>query len=76
MEFELLREFQDKPDRAQSRDPLLMHARNREWEPYARSIHIRIGRPRRNFEPEPEPDSEPRCTPTVRNVGCMFMPAN
>jgi two-component system phosphate regulon response regulator OmpR len=49
-----------------------LHTRNREWEPYGRSIDIRIGRPRRKVEP----DGEPRCTPTVRNVGYVFVPTN
>ncbi len=72
MEFELSREFQDKPNRALPRDPLLMHARNRDWEPYDRSIDIRIGRLRRKVEPDPA--AEPRTIRTIRNGGYMFVP--
>jgi DNA-binding response OmpR family regulator len=64
MEYELLRVFLANPNRVLSRDQLLMHARNREWEPFDRSIDIRIGRLRRKIEPEPS--GEPRCIRTVR----------
>ena len=50
-----------------------MHTRNREWEPFDRSIDIRIGRLRRKIEPDP--GAEPRCIRTVRNAGYMFVPA-
>ncbi len=72
MEFELLRVFLDNPNRVLSRDQLLMHTRNREWEPFDRSIDIRIGRLRRKVEPDPT--GEPRCIRTVRNAGYMFVP--
>ncbi len=72
MEFELLRVFLANPNRVLSRDQLLMHTRNREWEPFDRSIDIRIGRLRRKVEPEPL--REPRCIRTVRNAGYMYVP--
>jgi DNA-binding response OmpR family regulator len=72
MEFDLLRVFLGNPNRVLSRDQLLMHTRNREWEPFDRSIDIRIGRLRRKVEPEPA--GEPRCIRTVRNAGYMFVP--
>ena len=53
MEFELLRVFLANPNRVLSRDQLLMRTRNREWEPFDRSIDIRIGRLRRKIEPDP-----------------------
>ena len=53
MEFDLLRVFLANPNRVLSRDQLLMHTRNREWEPFDRSIDIRIGRLRRKVEPDP-----------------------
>jgi two-component system phosphate regulon response regulator OmpR len=71
MEYDLLRVFVANPNRVLSRDQLLMHARNREWEPFDRSIDIRIGRLRRKIEPEP---GEPRTIRTVRNMGYMFVP--
>ena len=73
MEYELLRVFLANPNRVLSRDQLLMKTRNREWEPFDRSIDIRIGRLRRKIEPDP--GGEPRCIRTVRNAGYMFVPA-
>ncbi len=72
MEYELLRVFLANPNRVLSRDQLLLHTRNREWEPFDRSIDIRIGRLRRKVEPEPM--GEPRCIRTVRNAGYMYVP--
>jgi two-component system phosphate regulon response regulator OmpR len=72
MEFDLLRVFLANPNRVLSRDQLLMHTRNREWEPFDRSIDIRIGRLRRKVEPDPL--GEPRCIRTVRNAGYMYVP--
>jgi two-component system phosphate regulon response regulator OmpR len=72
MEFELLRVFLANPNRVLSRDQLLMRTRNREWEPFDRSIDIRIGRLRRKIEPDS--GGEPRCIRTVRNGGYMYVP--
>jgi two-component system phosphate regulon response regulator OmpR len=71
MEYELLRTFTANPNRVLSRDQLLMHTRNREWQPFDRSIDIRIGRLRRKIEATPD---EPRTIRTVRNGGYMFVP--
>jgi len=73
MEYELLRVFLASPNRVLSRDQLLMQTRNREWEPFDRSIDIRIGRLRKKIEPDP--NAEPRCIRTVRNAGYMYVPA-
>ena len=72
MEYDPIRVFIANPNRVLSRDQLLMHTRNREWEPFDRSIDIRIGRLRRKVEPDPA--GEPRCIRTVRNGGYMFIP--
>jgi DNA-binding response OmpR family regulator len=72
MEFDLLTTFLANPNRVLSRDQLLLHTRNREWEPFDRSIDIRIGRLRRKVEPDPA--GEPRCIRTVRSAGYMFIP--
>jgi DNA-binding response OmpR family regulator len=72
MEFDLLKVFIGNPNRVLSRDQLLLNTRNREWEPFDRSIDIRIGRLRRKIEPEP--GGEPRYIRTVRNAGYMFVP--
>jgi len=72
MEYDLLCAFLASPNRVLSRDQLLMKTRNREWEPFDRSIDIRIGRLRKKIEPQPE--TEPRCIRTVRNAGYMYVP--
>jgi two-component system phosphate regulon response regulator OmpR len=72
MEYELLAAFLDNPNRVLTRDQLLMKTRNREWEPFDRSIDIRVGRLRRKVEPDP--GGEPRVIRTVRNAGYMFVP--
>ena len=72
MEYELMAAFLANPNRVLTRDQLLLKTRNREWEPFDRSIDIRIGRLRRKIEPDP--DGDPRCIRTVRNAGYMFVP--
>jgi DNA-binding response OmpR family regulator len=72
MEYDLLRVFVSNPNRVLSRDQLLMRTRNREWEPFDRSIDIRIGRLRRKVERDPA--GEPKTIRTVRNAGYMFVP--
>jgi two-component system phosphate regulon response regulator OmpR len=54
MEFDLLRAFAEHPNRVLSRDQLLTLTRNREWEPFDRSIDIRIARLRRKIEDDPD----------------------
>jgi two-component system, OmpR family, response regulator len=71
MEFDLLRVFAENPGKALSRDRLLTLTRNREWDPYDRSIDIRIARLRRKIEPDP---AHPRLIRTVRGVGYIFTP--
>lgn len=72
MEYELICVFLENPNRVLSRDQLLQHSRNREWEPFDRSIDIRVGRLRRKIEPDP--GGEPQCIKTVRNAGYMYVP--
>jgi len=72
MEYELLRVFLANPNRVLSRDQLLQHTRHRDWEPFDRSIDIRIGRLRRKVEHDP--GAEPRTIRTVRNAGYMYVP--
>jgi two-component system phosphate regulon response regulator OmpR len=71
MEFDLLRVFIGNPNRVLSRDQLLTLTRNREWEPFDRSIDIRIARLRRKIESDPE---HPQAIRTVRSAGYMFVP--
>jgi len=71
MEFDLLKAFVDHPNQVLSRDRLLTLTRNREWEPFDRSIDIRITRVRRKIEEDPD---NPRAIRTVRGAGYMFVP--
>jgi len=71
MEFDLLRVFTEHPNQVLTRDQLLTLTRNREWEPFDRSIDIRIARLRRKVEPDPE---NPQIIRTVRGAGYMFVP--
>jgi two-component system phosphate regulon response regulator OmpR len=57
MEFELLKVFAERP--------------NRDWDPFDRSIDIRIARLRRKVEPDPR---KPCVLKTVRGMGYMFVP--
>jgi two-component system phosphate regulon response regulator OmpR len=71
MEFDLLRVFVERPNQVLSRDQLLTHTRNREWEPFDRSIDIRIARLRKKIEADPE---KPKALKTVRGAGYIFIP--
>jgi len=73
MEFDLLRVFAEHPNQVLSRDQLLTHTRNREWEPFDRSIDIRIARLRKKIEADPE---KPRVIKTVRGAGYIYIPAD
>jgi two-component system phosphate regulon response regulator OmpR len=71
MEFDLLKTFVDHPNKVLTRDRLLTLTRNREWEPFDRSIDIRIARLRRKVETDPD---LPLAIQTVRGAGYMFVP--
>jgi two-component system phosphate regulon response regulator OmpR len=71
MEFDLLQVFVEHPNQVLSRDRLLSLTRNRDWEPFDRSIDIRIARLRRKVEEDPE---NPRAIRTVRGAGYLFAP--
>jgi two-component system phosphate regulon response regulator OmpR len=71
MEYDLLKMFTEHPNKVLTRDQILTFTRNREWEPFDRSIDIRIARLRRKIEANPE---EPKAIRTVRGAGYMFVP--
>jgi two-component system phosphate regulon response regulator OmpR len=71
MEFGLLRAFTEHPNQVLSRDRLLTLTRNREWEPFDRSIDIRIARLRRKIERDP---ARPAIIKTVRGTGYLYAP--
>ena len=70
MEFDLLKAFAENPNKVLNRDQLLNLSHNRDWDPFDRSIDIRITRLRRKIENEP---SKPQIIKTVRGVGYMFV---
>jgi two-component system, OmpR family, response regulator len=72
MEFDLLKVFIERPNQVLNRDQLLTLTRNREWEPFDRSIDIRIARVRRKVEADP---AHPQTIRTVRGAGYMYVPA-
>ena len=69
MEFDLLRAFVENPDRVLTRDQLLNLAHNRDWDPFDRSIDVRVTRLRKKIEPDP---SQPQFIRTVRGTGYLF----
>jgi two-component system phosphate regulon response regulator OmpR len=71
MEFDLLKAFAEHPNHVLSRDQLLELAHNRDWEPFDRSIDIRVTRLRRKVESDP---SKPQAIKTVRGAGHIFVP--
>ncbi len=69
MEFSLLKVFARNRGRVLNRDQLLEQAHDRDWDPFDRSIDIRISRLRRKIEPNP---SRPEVIRTVRGLGYVF----
>lgn len=69
MEFSLLRVFAENRGRVLNRDQLLEQAHDKGWEPFDRSIDLRISRLRRKIEPNP---TKPETIRTVRGIGYVF----
>lgn len=70
-EFELLKVFAERPNRPLSRDQLMTLTQGRDWDPYDRSIDIRIARLRKKIETDPD---KPQTIKTKRGIGYMFVP--
>jgi two-component system, OmpR family, response regulator len=71
MEFDMLKALVEHPNQVLSRDQLLTLTRNREWEPFDRSIDILVARLRRKVEEDPD---QPSAIRTLRGAGYMFVP--
>ncbi len=71
MEFDLLKAFAENPNKVLSRERLLELAHHRHWDPFDRSIDVRITRLRRKIEADP---SKPQIIKTVRGAGYVFVP--
>ncbi|MEM9763040.1 MAG: response regulator transcription factor [Pseudomonadota bacterium] len=69
MEFSLLRVFAENRGRVLKRDQLLEQAHDKGWEPFDRSIDLRISRIRRKIEVNP---TKPEVIRTVRGLGYVF----
>lgn len=69
MEFSLLKVFALNRGRTLNRDQLLEQAHDRGWEPFDRSIDLRISRIRRKIEANP---TKPEVIRTVRGIGYVF----
>ncbi len=72
MEFALLKTFAEHPNRVLNRDQLLEYAHHRTWDPFDRSIDIRISRLRRKIEKDP---AKPQVIKTIRGTGYLYSPA-
>ena len=70
-ELDLLTALVDNPGRTMSRDELLDKLSHREWDPFDRSIDVRVTRLRRKIELDP---ARPTIIKTVRGVGYVFKP--
>ncbi len=71
MEYSLLKVFAENKGRVLNRDQLLEQAHDRSWDPFDRSIDIRISRLRRKLETNPE---KPEIIRTVRGIGYVYDP--
>ena len=71
MEFRLLKMFAENRSRVLNRDQILEQAHDRSWDPFDRSIDIRISRLRRKIEKNPQ---KPEIIRTVRGIGYIFDP--
>jgi two-component system phosphate regulon response regulator OmpR len=69
LEYDLLKAFAEHPNEALSRDRILNLTQSRDWDPFDRSVDLRVMRLRRKIEPDPQ---NPRYIRTVRNAGYMF----
>ena len=71
MEFNLLKLFAQNKGRVLNRDQILEQAHDRSWDPFDRSIDIRISRLRRKIETHPD---KPAVIRTVRGIGYVYDP--
>jgi DNA-binding response OmpR family regulator len=70
LEFDLLKALVEHPNRPLSRERIL-NLNQREWEPFDRSVDLRVMRLRKKIEPDP---LHPRFIRTIRNEGYVFVP--
>ncbi len=68
-EFKLLSAFVTHANRVLTRDNLLDHVADRDWQPFDRSIDVLVGKLRRKIEPDPK---HPVMIQAVRGAGYKF----
>ena len=66
-----MKAFSDNRGRVLNRDQILEQAHDRSWDPFDRSIDIRISRLRRKIEKNP---AKPAIIKTVRGIGYIYDP--
>jgi DNA-binding response OmpR family regulator len=71
LEFDLLKALAEHPNRPLSRERILNLGKQRDWDPFDRSVDLRVMRLRKKVEPDPE---HPRFIRTIRNEGYIFVP--
>ena len=71
LEFDLLKALAEHPNRTLSRERILNLSR-RDWDPFDRSVDLRVMRVRKKIEPDP---AHPRYIRTIRNEGYIFIPS-
>jgi DNA-binding response OmpR family regulator len=70
LEFDLLKALAEHPNRPLSRERILGLSQQ-DWDPFDRSVDLRIMRLRKKIEPDP---AHPRFIRTIRNEGYIFVP--
>ena len=73
LEFDLLKALTEHPNRPLSRERILNLSQPRDWDPFDRSVDLRVMRLRKKIEPDPE---YPQYIKTIRNEGYIFMPGD
>jgi DNA-binding response OmpR family regulator len=71
LELDLLKALAEHPNRPLSRERILNLGKQRDWDPFDRSVDLRVMRLRKKVEPDPE---HPRFIRTIRNEGYIFVP--
>jgi two-component system phosphate regulon response regulator OmpR len=71
LEYDLLKALAEHPNRPLSRERILNLHHAQDWDPFDRSVDLRVMRLRKKVEPDPD---HPRFIRTVRNEGYMFVP--
>lgn len=71
LEFDLLKAFTAHPNQPLSRERILSLSQQKDWDPFDRSVDLRVLRLRKKIEPDPE---HPQFIKTVRSEGYMFVP--